>query len=192
MSIRGLCSEYLNRWTSMPRARGSKNRKTLEREKAKKVAAARAELVKDAPPIDFAASFDSLDIMEKVMRYFYLRALIEERMGAEADWNAVDSLKRKALAAAEKVARYRHAQLSAVRLAGDINTGNNDDVTLDELLVTIKSELVKLGPHIGLDPNQLLLLQGAENRSPVTVNGSKPEAISSAPHRSPGMSVSSA
>jgi hypothetical protein len=181
MSIRGLCSEYLNRWTSMPRARGSKNRKTLEREKAKKVAAARAELVKDAPPIDFAASFDSLDIMEKVMRYFYLRALIEERMGAEADWNAVDSLKRKALAAAEKVARYRHAQLSAVRLAGDINTGNNDDVTLDELLVTIKSELVKLGPHIGLDPNQLLLLQGAENRSPVTVNGSKPEAISSRP-----------
>jgi hypothetical protein len=27
----------------------------------------------------------------------------------------------------------------------------------------------KLGPHIGLDPNQLLL--GAENRSPVTVTG---------------------
>jgi hypothetical protein len=31
-----------------------------------------------APPIDFAGSFDSLDIMEKVMRHFYLRALIEE------------------------------------------------------------------------------------------------------------------
>jgi hypothetical protein len=60
-------------------------------------------------------------------------------MGAQADWNAVDSLMQKALAAAEKVARYRHAQLSAVRLAGDINAGNNDDVTLDELLVTIKS-----------------------------------------------------
>jgi hypothetical protein len=41
--------------------------------------------------------------------------------------------------------------------------------------------MVKLGPLIGLDPNQLLLLQGAENRSPVTVNGSKPEAISSRP-----------
>ena len=81
----------------------------------------------------------------------------------------------------EKVARYRHAQLSAVRLAGDINAGNNDDVTLDELLVTIKSEMVKLGPHIGLDPNQLLLLQGAGIRSPVTVNGSEPEAISPRP-----------
>jgi hypothetical protein len=145
-----------------------------------------------APPIDFAASFDSLDIMERVMRHFYLRALIEERMGAQADWNAVDSLMQKALAAAEKVARYRHAQLSAVRLAGDINAGNNDDVTLDELLVTIKSEMVKLGPLIGLDPNQLLLLQGAENRSPVKVNGSEPEASSPLRRRPPGMGVSSA
>ena len=100
------------------------------------------------------------------MAHFFRRAMVEQRMGAQADWNAVDSLMQKALAAAEKVARYRHAQLSAVRLAGDINAGNND-VTLDELLATIKSEMVKLGPHIGLDPNQLLL--GAENRSPVTV-----------------------
>src|SRR5205809_6492892 len=69
----------------------------------------------------YAASFDSLDIMEKVMRHFYLRALIEERMGSQTDWNAVDSLMLKALAAAEKVARYRHAQLSAIKLAGDIN-----------------------------------------------------------------------
>ena len=70
------------------------------------------------------------------MRHFYLRARIEERMG---DWNAVDSLMQKALAAAEKVARYRHAQLSAVRLAGDI-IGKMDDLSLDELLVTIKQE----------------------------------------------------
>ncbi len=173
------------------RPQGAKSRKTLERERLKKIAAARAELAKNAPPIDFAASFDSLDIMEWVMRHFYLRARIEERMGAQTDWNAVDSLMQKALAAAEKVARYRHAQLSAVRLAGDINAGNND-VTLDELLVTIKSEMVKLGPLIGLDPNQLLLLQGAENRSPVTVNESEPEAISPLRRRSPSMGVSSA
>jgi hypothetical protein len=176
----------------MPRGRpkGAKSRKTHERERLKKIAAARAELAKNAPPIDFAASFDSLDIMERVMRHFYLRALIEERMGAQADWNAVDSLMQKALAAAEKVARYRHAQLAAVRLAGDINAGNNDDVTLDELLVTIKSEMVKLGPLIGLDPNQLL--HGAENRPPATVNGSEPEAISPLRRRSPGMGFSSA
>ena len=70
-----------------------------------------------APPIDFAASFDSLDIMEWVMRHFYLRALIEERMGNRTDWKQVDGLMMQALTAAEKVARYRHAQLSAVKLA---------------------------------------------------------------------------
>jgi hypothetical protein len=58
--------------------------------------------------------------------------------------------------------------------------------------VTIKGEMVKLGPHIGLDANELLLLQGAENRSPVTVNGSEPEAFSPLRRRSPGMGVSSA
>jgi hypothetical protein len=42
-------------------------------------------------------------------------------MGDEADWNSVDALMLKVLAAAEKVARYRHAQLSAMRLSGDLN-----------------------------------------------------------------------
>jgi len=57
-------------------------------------------------------------------------------------------------AAAEKVARYRHAQLSAVRLAGDIS-GKMDDVSLDELLVTVKREWAKLGPLIDLEPIQV-------------------------------------
>jgi hypothetical protein len=45
-------------------------------------------------------------------------------------------------------------------------------------------------PLIGLDPSQLL--QGAENRSPVTVNGSEPEASSPLRRRLPSMGVSSA
>jgi hypothetical protein len=50
--------------------------------------------------------------MEGVMRHFYLRALIEQRAGPQADWSVVDALMLKTLAAAE---------LSAVRIAGDIN-----------------------------------------------------------------------
>ena len=88
------------------------------------------------------------------MRHFYLRALIEQRMGPQADWSVVDALMLKTLAAAEKVARYRHAQLSAVRLAGDIS-GKMDDVSLDELLVTIKQEWAKLGPLIDLEAVQV-------------------------------------
>jgi hypothetical protein len=80
----------------------------------------------------------------------YQRALIEQRMSPQADWSVVDALMLKTIAAAEKVARYRHAQLSAVRLAGDIS-GKMDDVSLDELLVTIKQEWAKLAPLIDLE-----------------------------------------
>jgi hypothetical protein len=78
-----------------------------------------------------------------------------------------------------------------VRLSGDLNA-RPENVNLEELLESIKAEWTKLGPLIGLDPNQLLLLQGAENRSPVTVNESEPEAISPLRRRSPSMGVSSA
>jgi hypothetical protein len=126
------------------RPKGAKSRKTLERERAARIATARAELAKNSPPIDYTGKFDSLDIMERVMRHFYLRALIEERIGSHTDWNAVDTLMLKALGAAEKVARYRHAQLSAI-------TGPADGATLDELLERIKHQLTKLGPILELE-----------------------------------------
>jgi hypothetical protein len=46
-----------------------------------------------------------------------------------------------------------------------------DDASLDELLVKIKSELVKRGPLIDLD--SIREQQGVENRLPVTANGSE-------------------
>jgi hypothetical protein len=57
----------------------------------------------------------------------------------------------KALGAAEKVARYRHAQLSAVKIAGDINARVADNASLDELLERIKDELNKLGPILDME-----------------------------------------
>ena len=174
----------------MPRARGSKNRRTVERETAKRVAAARAELVKNAPPLDFSMPLDSLDVMEHAMRHFYFRAEIEERLGDQAEWRRVDEAFMQAVHVAEKVARYRHAHLSAIKLAGDINARVADDVSLDELLVKIKEELVKLGPLIDLDA--IRDAQGVENRLPATGNASEPEAISPLRRRPPGMGVSSA
>jgi hypothetical protein len=70
-------------------------------------------------------------------------------MGSQIDWNAVDSLMLKALAAAGKVARYRRVQLSAIRLAGDINAKVADGASLDELPVKIKGNLEKLKPILG-------------------------------------------
>jgi hypothetical protein len=63
----------------------------------------------------------------------------------------VDALMLKTLAAAEKVARYRHAQLSAVKIAGELKHGPADTATLDELLERIKAQLTKLAPIIDLE-----------------------------------------
>jgi hypothetical protein len=57
----------------------------------------------------------------------------------------------QAVRAAEKVARYRHAQLSAIKLAGDINATVTDSASLDELIAKLKGELHKLAPIIDLD-----------------------------------------
>jgi hypothetical protein len=65
----------------------------------------------------------------------------------DADWNSVDALMLKVLAAAEKVARYRHAQLSAMRLSGDLNA-RPENVNLDELLASIRADWAVLGPLI--------------------------------------------
>jgi hypothetical protein len=57
----------------------------------------------------------------------------------------------QAVCAAEKVARYRHAQLSAIKLAGDINAKVTDSASLDKLIAKLKGELNKLAPNIDLD-----------------------------------------
>ena len=135
----------------MPRARGSKNRQTVERETAKKIAAARAELVKNAPPLDFSMPLDSLGMMEHVIRHFYFKAKIAERLGDRVDRRRANAAFMQAVRAAEKVARYRHAQLSAIKLAGDINAKVTDSASLDELVAKLKGELHKLAPIIDLD-----------------------------------------
>jgi hypothetical protein len=67
-----------------------------------------------------------------------------------------DSAFVQAAVIAEKVAKYRHAALSAVRLAGDINNATvTDNASLDELLVKIKDQLRKLGPLIDLPGTEL-------------------------------------
>ena len=52
-----------------------------------------------------------------------------------------------------------------MRLAGDIS-GKMDDVSLDELLVTIKQEWAKLAPLIDLDAVEEPEPQGVKNRLP--------------------------
>jgi acetylornithine deacetylase/succinyl-diaminopimelate desuccinylase-like protein len=77
--------------------------------------------------------------------------MIEQSVGLQADWKKVDALMMQTAQVAEKVARYKHAALSAVKLAGDFDARVTDNASLDELLDKIKDELRKLGPLIDLE-----------------------------------------
>ena len=103
------------------------------------------------------------------MRHFFFRAKIEERLGDQADSRRADEAFMRAVHVAEKVARYRHAQLAASKLAGDINARKYDNATLNELIAQIKIDLVKLGPLLDLD--SIREAQGVENRLPATATG---------------------
>jgi hypothetical protein len=86
---------------------------------------------------------DSLHVMEEGMRHFYVRAVAAKRNGLKQE--IVDAAFRDAVAIAEKVAPYRHARLSAMKLAGDPNAPARirDDASLEEL----RAEMMK---HLGI------------------------------------------
>ena len=85
------------------------------------------------------AFLDSLFVMEEGMRHYFSKAMQAKQNNMKAE--TVDSYMQKAIAVAEKVAPYRHARLSAMKLAGDPNNPVHfrDDATADEL----RAELMK-------------------------------------------------
>jgi hypothetical protein len=117
----------------MARTKGAKNKATLQREAAKNTAATKARIFGTDLP-DVKITLDSLGVMEEAMRHFYATALVEKSAGEHADWAAVDAAMVQAATIARYVAAYRHAKLSAIRLAGEIKQGPADGATLDELL----------------------------------------------------------
>ena len=119
---------------------------------------------------DLKGSLDSLAVLEETMRHFYIKAMVEKSLGEKADWKAVDAAMENAASWAEKVAAYRYAKLSAIKLAGGPQRPS-DPATLDELLVRIKTELTKLAPI--LDFEMVRKPQGEPRGLPMTVNGSE-------------------
>jgi hypothetical protein len=62
---------------------------------------------------------DFLQVLEHTMRHFYGRALLLKQINGKPE--QIDADLKEAAAIAEKIAPYRHARLSAVKLAGDPN-----------------------------------------------------------------------
>jgi hypothetical protein len=77
--------------------------------------------------------------MEVGMRHFFAKAMHAKTNKGKPE--IIDAHMLQAVSIAEKIAPYRHARLSAVKLAGDPNnpTRFKDDATADEL----RAELMK-------------------------------------------------
>ena len=114
----------------MGRPKGAKNKRTLIRE---------AEEAIGAGPV-----LDSLHVLEATMAHFYTRAINLKRSGGKAE--VIDANLRDAAAIAEKIAPFRHARLSAMKLAGDLNNPAQfkDDATADELRAELTKHLTRL------------------------------------------------
>ena len=90
------------------------------------------------------AFLDSLFVMEECMRHYFSKAMQAKTNNMKPE--IVDNYMQKAIDVAEKVAPYRHARLSAVKLAGDPNNPVQfkDDATADEVLADIMRRIGEL------------------------------------------------
>ena len=118
----------------MSRPKGSKNRATILRE-------AEVSMVDIIERRGKEAFLDSLFVMEEGMRHYFSKAMQAKAKNMKPE--IVDNYMQKAIDVAEKVAPYRHARLSPVKLAGDPNNWApfKDDASTDEL----REEIMHLG-----------------------------------------------
>jgi hypothetical protein len=121
----------------MGRPKGSKNRSTIIREAQEAIIARGLK----GHEQDF---LDSLHVMETAMQHFYVKAIVAKQNNGKAD--VIDANFLRAVSIAEKIAPYRHARLSAVKLAGDPNNPVRfkDDATADELREEVMRRLALL------------------------------------------------
>ena len=117
----------------MGRPKGAKNRRTILREAEQHVGSKYVDQV-----------LDSLYVIEMAMRHFYMRAEMGKNAGRKEA--LVDQDYKDAATLAALVAPFRHARLSAMRLAGDPNnpTRFKDDATADELRAELMKRIVTL------------------------------------------------
>src|SRR6478736_192523 len=94
---------------------------------------------------------DSLYVIEKAAQHFFVRAEMGKNAGRRKE--EVDDDYKQAAHLAALAAPYRHAKLSAVKLAGDPNNPARfkDDATADELRAEIIKRLTALSEAGVLD-----------------------------------------
>jgi hypothetical protein len=126
----------------MGRPKGSRNKRTLLRE-------AEEALGRTRDPNEIV---DMLLVIEKAASHFYLRAEMGKHSGTRKP-KEIDEDYREAAALASLAAPYRHARLSAMKLAGDPNNPVriHDNASLDELRQLVKMHYERLAPVLDLE-----------------------------------------
>jgi hypothetical protein len=123
----------------MGRPKGAKNRRTILKEAAEHVGSKYVDQV-----------LDSLYVIEMAMQHFFVRAEMGKSAGRKQ--SEVDEDYKQAAHLAALVAPYRHAKLTAIKLAGDPNTATRiaDSASLDELRAEVQKHLERLAPVLDL------------------------------------------
>jgi hypothetical protein len=150
----------------MGRPKGAKNRRTILREAEEHVGAKYVDQV-----------LDSLYVIETAMQHFFLRAEMGKNAGRKKE--EVDEDYRQAAHLAALAAPYRHARLSAVKLAGGPNSPVRfkDGATADELRKEVMRRLGVLHEAGVIDlralpvPGGGIANQGAPGGDQLGVNG---------------------
>jgi hypothetical protein len=137
----------------MGRPKGSRNRSTILRE-AHQTVVARGLMGHEQDLLD------SLHVMEAGMQHFFTKAMTAKANNGKME--IIDANILQAVSIAEKIAPYRHARLSAMKLAGDPNAHKEigDDAPLEELKRLVEGHLMNLGPVLDL---QILPLNGDDD-----------------------------
>jgi hypothetical protein len=117
----------------------SKNKRTLLREA--ELEAIRAGTKKDV--------LTSIYVMEHIMEYFFFRA---KGMRAVGNHDKAERYYLHALTAAEKIAPYKYARLSATKLAGDPNAPKDleEQRFAEELKAMVEFHLERVAPVLNL------------------------------------------
>jgi hypothetical protein len=111
-------------------------------------------------------------VLESSMKHFFIRAEMARETGQKAE--IVDNYYERAAHLASLAAPYRHALLSAMKLAGDPNNPVRfkDDATAEELRAEMMRRIAELSEAGIIDLQALPLAKGIENRPPHGVDSS--------------------
>jgi len=141
----------------MGRPKGSRNKRTLLREAEQFVGSKYVDQV-----------LDSLYVIETAAQHLFIRAEMAKHAGRNT--LQVDEDYKQAAALAALAAPYRHAKLSAIKLAGDPNNPARfkDDASADELREEVMRRLGVLHEAGVIDLRALPVPKGGIANEPIS------------------------